>query len=149
MQEVETTHNTVSTRRRFLAQAAVAAAGGGALGMTLPLPTEAEVIEPDPIFEIIEADRRARKAHLASLAEVSRLHALGRRDVSHLSEGPCHAQADAWDRVTETAPISKAGLAAWVAYLDETGRSDEWDWLFEDVGTTMVATLAKALSNLS
>jgi hypothetical protein len=33
---------TSSTRRNFLAQAAVAAAGGAALGLTLPLPAPAE-----------------------------------------------------------------------------------------------------------
>jgi hypothetical protein len=40
------------SRRGFLAQAAVVAAGGAALGVALPLPVSAT--EPDPVFAAIE-----------------------------------------------------------------------------------------------
>jgi hypothetical protein len=48
-----TSANTpLSSRRRFLVQAAGVAAGGATLGMALPLPAPAAT--PDPIFAVIE-----------------------------------------------------------------------------------------------
>jgi hypothetical protein len=56
----------VSTRRRFLSQAAGVAAGGAVLGMALPMPVPAGALErvPDPILEAIEAHKAARATWL-------------------------------------------------------------------------------------
>jgi hypothetical protein len=58
-----------SSRRGFLAQAAVAAAASTALGASLPLPAlpvasaQSSGVEADPIFAAIEAHRRAVATH--------------------------------------------------------------------------------------
>jgi len=62
----------VSTRRRFLSQAAGAAAGGTALALA-PIPPAPAAAAPagllDPVFGLIEAHRTARAAYLVALAE--------------------------------------------------------------------------------
>jgi hypothetical protein len=66
-----------SSRRGFLVQAAGIAAGGAALGATLPLPTPPATIaqgsDPDPIFAAIEAHQRAIAAHAEAVDIESRL----------------------------------------------------------------------------
>ena len=64
-----TTNTPVDTsRRRFLSQAAVGAAGGAALGVALPLPGPAGASErvPDPILAAIELHKLAAAATLAA-----------------------------------------------------------------------------------
>ncbi|XSC46807.1 twin-arginine translocation signal domain-containing protein [Bradyrhizobium sp. RDT10] len=79
-----TSTSAVSSRRGFLAQAAVAAAGGAALGMALPLPVSAGSAErvPDPILTLIEAHKAAAAATKAAVdrnsAFENELHANGR-----------------------------------------------------------------------
>src|SRR4051812_22557172 len=60
-------------RRNFLAQAAVVAAGGAAVGMALPLPVSAGSAErvPDPIHAAIEAHKAARKVVRSAVTAVS------------------------------------------------------------------------------
>jgi hypothetical protein len=69
----------VSTRRRFLSQAAGVAAGGAVLGMALPMPVPAAALErvPDPILEAIEEHKKARSA----LREAEAAHALAEREM--------------------------------------------------------------------
>ncbi len=64
-----------SSRRNFLAQAAAVAAGGGALGMALPLPGLAGASErvPDPIYAAIEAHKAARATFEGALRQHSAL----------------------------------------------------------------------------
>jgi hypothetical protein len=69
------------SRRGFLAQAAVAAAGGATLGLALPLPGSSGAAErvPDPILQAIEAHKVARAAFEASVSRHSALEKGGRR----------------------------------------------------------------------
>lgn len=57
------------SRRGFLAQAAVAVAGGAAAGMTLPLPVlaAASVRVPDPILAAIDAHKAVAAALVAAV----------------------------------------------------------------------------------
>jgi hypothetical protein len=57
------------SRRGFLAQAAIVAAGGAALGMALPLPVSAGNSQrvPDPILAAIEAHKVAAATSLAAV----------------------------------------------------------------------------------
>ena len=62
------TNTSATSRRAFLAQAAIVAAAGGTLGVTLPLPPLPAAIAEcetaaDPIYAAIEAHRRAIAAH--------------------------------------------------------------------------------------
>src|SRR5258707_15861802 len=63
------------TRRGFLAQAAVVAAGGAALGVALPLPGSVGASErvPDPILDVIERHRTARADWMAAVDTECRL----------------------------------------------------------------------------
>lgn len=58
-----------ASRRGFLTQAAVVAAGGAALGMALPLPVSAGSAErvPDPILAAIETHKAARSVTAAAV----------------------------------------------------------------------------------
>jgi hypothetical protein len=73
-----------TSRRRFLSQAAVVAAGGAALGVALPLPLTAESAErvSDPIYAAIESHKAAvaagEAAHDRYMALEEELHRNGR-----------------------------------------------------------------------
>jgi hypothetical protein len=49
----------------------------------------------------------------------------------------------------ETAPTTLAGLRAWASYLGELMNVEDWDWMFDEAGPTLVATLVEALGNLA
>ena len=140
----------VSTRRRFLSQAAGAAAGGTALALA-PIPPAPAAAAPagllDPVFSLIEAHRTARAAYLAALAEHTRLDRLGDPAAYLISEAPFGAQLDAFTDLIETAPTTFAGLKAWASCLDEIRDADED--MFEWAGPTMVVKLVEALGNLA
>ena len=73
MTRADSVHSTpplnTSSRRIFLAQAAVAVAGGAALGAALPLPESALASGqvPDPIFALMESHRSAYAAWSAAV----------------------------------------------------------------------------------
>jgi hypothetical protein len=54
---------------------------------------------------------------------------------------------DAFNELIGTAPTTFAGLRVWVAYLGEIRDADEW--MFEEEGPALVATLVEALGNLA
>jgi hypothetical protein len=117
----------------------------GGVAATIASPTPA--VGNDPVFGNIQVHRTARVAHFAALAEQTRLEGLGDLwGAGLITEAPCHAEMDAFNELIGTAPRTLAGLRAWGAYLDEI-RGDE-EWMFEDGGPTLVATLAEALGNL-
>ena len=140
----------VSTRRRFLSQAAGAAAGGTALALA-PIPPAPAAAAPagllDPVFSLIEAHRTARAAYLVALAEHTRLDRLGDPAAYLISEAPFGAQLHAVTDLIETAPTTFAGLQAWAAHLDQIRNADE-DML-EWAGPALVVTLVEALGNLA
>ena len=140
----------VSTRRRFLSQAAGAAAGGTALALA-PIPPAPAAAAPagllDPVFSLIEAHRTARDAYLAALAEQNRLDQIGDRAADWVADTQCHADMDTFNDLIETAPTTFAGLVAWASYLDEIRQVEAW--MFEGEGPTLVATLVEALGNLA
>jgi hypothetical protein len=65
-----------TTRRRFLAQAAVVAAGGAAIGVALPLPVSAGDSQrvPDPIYAAIERHRAEQQAYADALVARDKLY---------------------------------------------------------------------------
>jgi hypothetical protein len=139
----------VSTRRRFLSQAAGVAAGGAALALAIP-PASAAAAPAglaDPVFSLIEAHRTAMAAYDVALAEHTRLDRLGDPTAHLISEAPCDAQMDAFSELIETAPTTLAGLQAWASYLGEIMNVE--DWMFNEAGSTLVATLVEALGNLA
>jgi hypothetical protein len=134
------------TRRRFLSQAAGAAAGGTVLALAA-IPPGAALAAPasalDPVFALIEAHRTARAAYLVALAGRNRLDQIG--DIS--ADWEYETDADAFNDLIEMAPTTFAGLVAWASYLDEIRKVEAW--MFEGEGTTLVVTLVEALGNLA
>jgi hypothetical protein len=137
-----------TARRGFLSQAAGVAAGSAvlAIGATIPAPAIASQRVPDPILEAIEAHRAARALHNAALEEQTRLEMIGDLPAAWaMTEAPCHAENQAFNKLIKTAPQTFAGLQAWAFYLDKSGE----EWMLEEEGPTLVSTLARALGNLA
>jgi hypothetical protein len=121
------------TRRGFLAQAAVAAAGGAALGMTLPLPGSAGAAErvPDPIHALIEQHRAAYAAWSAAVATECRLE----EEISMDLRRTCRTQ---WDET-----IVETDDPRWIAsekhYRQTWNQQDAIAW---EIATVPANTLA-------
>jgi hypothetical protein len=101
----------------------------------------------DPVFGLIEAHRTARASHLAALEEQARLERIGDPLADTIASDPCHADANTFNDLIETAPQTFAGLQAWASYLDEIRRCEAW--MFEDEAPTLIVTLVKALGNFA
>ena len=99
MTQADSVHSiNTSSRRKFLAQAAAAVAGGAAIGAALPLPEAAEASErvPDPIYAAIEAHIAARAALIAAVDWHSALD-------RELPIEKCRSHVTAWDQtIVET-----------------------------------------------
>ena len=140
------------SRRGFLAQAAVVAAGGAALGVALPLPVSAGGAERvlDPTFALIEAHRAAEAAHMVACAEHSKCErivideGIGLRpftvmmdDNGHVTVVYAHGQIDAYSReyVSEqVAAKAHADLDRVLARYDEImGDSEDESGRLGDV----------------
>jgi hypothetical protein len=138
-----------TSRRRFLTNAAGVAAGNAVLALAAipPVPAAAAPLGAlDPVFGLIEAHRMAQAAHLVALAEQNRLERIGDPTACSISDAEADAQIDAFNELIETAPTTLAGLQAWAPYLGEIMNAEEW--MFDEVGPTLVATLVEALGNL-
>jgi hypothetical protein len=135
-------------RRRFLTNAAGIAAGGTALALATI--NSARVgrgrtygrAGPD-----IQPDRGA--AYLVALEEQNRLDRFGDLDHDWVADGQCCADMEAFEPLPKKAPTKLAGFVAWASFLDKIARHDGEAWMFEEEGTTLVATLVEALGNLA
>lgn len=140
------------SRRGFLAQAAVAAAGGAAAGMALPLPVSAGALErvPDPILAAIERHKAAYVAHCAAVERHSVLENELPRELRQSlitvwdteiietddprwiqSERDTMACMDAADDIAcelvSLEPTTIGGVIALLQYADDfEARGDEW-----------------------
>ena len=160
--ENTTTMSVVSTRRRFLSQAAAVAAGGAALGAALPMPGSAVAAgqAPDPILEIIERHKATFAAYVAALAEYGALEtelplALRRSHIDAWGEeivatdDPRYVQTvravdqtmDGVDKVAcellSVYPTTMAGLCGLIRYaLDHDSDGEQWPRDLEWGGVT-------------
>jgi hypothetical protein len=136
----------VTSRRRFLSQAAGVAAGGAAMALAAIPPATAASAPTSPldaIYGLIETHRAAHAAHLVVCDGQDRLEQMGGPS-SDVAEGPCNADMDAIHELIQTAPTTLAGLVAWAAYLNEVEA-----WMIQEAGAPLVATLNTALGNLA
>jgi hypothetical protein len=145
-----------SSRRGFLAQAAVLAAGGAALGVALPLPLSAGASErvPDPIYAAIETHKAAvtagEGAHDRYVALEDELHRNGRLRKPDRTKDETR-RADEIDDEVQRASIAEgaaaiallgadvttlAGLMTLLAYVqkyDDDTYGEGWpDGLYDD-----------------
>jgi hypothetical protein len=139
----------VSTRRRFLSNAAGVAAGGAALALAT-IPPAPAVGAPtgalDPVFALIEAHKRTAAALDIATAEVMRLDELNEPRDEDLMDGPTGDENAALAKLLETAPTTLAGIVAWVVYLKEAAARDPWR-VDENFVFPLLSGLATALKS--
>ena len=146
-----------ATRRGFLAQAAVAAAGGAALGLALPLPGSAGAAErvPDSIYAAIERHRELSADYTAAVDISSKLEEGPEFEAAdEISGDRCRDLLDHADALSRLEPTTLAGVIAlmrYVANLEEwqTPRdTDEFDGTPTDWGKAFCTTVANALDRI-
>lgn len=127
--EISTPMPALSTRRRFLSQAAGVAAGGTVLALATIPPAEAVVApvgalaspDVDPIFALISRHRAEEQAYEAALVARDELHDEER--VQQLCDSCWELE---W-ALANTVPTSVAGVAALLRYANECeDQGDEW-----------------------
>jgi hypothetical protein len=107
------------SRRGFLAQAAVAAAAGAALGMALPLPGSAQspASVQDPIYAAIERHRELSARYDAAVGISGSLVEGPEFDAADQVTGAaCTALLDFADSLVCSAPTTLAGAIALLRY---------------------------------
>ena len=141
-----------TTRRRFLSQAAVAAAGGAALGVALPLPGSAQSPPQvrDPIYATIETHRLADAAHRDALTLQNRLEIAHDPDAYLVSAKPCDDENDAFEALVTAAATTLPGLIAWLDYLQELAGKFETEWMMTDrtCAAVLIDSFVTSLKNI-
>jgi hypothetical protein len=128
-----------SSRRGFLAQAAVAAAAGAALGASLPLPAlpvasaQSSGVEADPIFAAIEAHRRAVATHDETVGTESVLEV-------GLPADRTRSRVKAWEET-----IVEGDDPRWVAAVRTRWNASE---LMDDVAIDLLNTQAATVAGV-
>jgi len=115
-----------TTRRRFLSVAA------GAIAATaITTSTAAPAI--DPIFDLIDAHRKAHAAHMASLELQNRFERrYGAGQGSWVSTKPCHDENDAFEALIAAPTTTLPSLVAKLDYMEELSSEFETEWMIED-----------------
>jgi len=125
-----------TTRRRFLAVAAVGSiAGAGSLAFAAAAPNDVPAavtnaspnsVQRDPMFGMIEAHRKADRDFDAALDEQEPLERIGDEAADWVGEAPCHAAFKAFDALLSAAATTVPGILAQLAYLQEIAKRDAW-----------------------
>src|SRR5438874_12317467 len=96
-----------ATRRRILSVTV------GAVVATIAPPASATAPANDPVFDLIEAHRRAHVAHMESLALQTRLEQKhGNGYGGWVLEKPCHDENAAFEALIAMAAVTLPGLLA-------------------------------------
>lgn len=147
------------TRRGFLAQAAAAAAGGAALGATLPLPVSAQspLQAVDPIFAMIERHRDLSGRYDAAVGISGSLEEGPEFDAAdEVTAVACTALLDFADNLVSSKPTTLAGVIALLRYaaalkeweMPRDLRGADEDGEFTDWSRAFFTTVANALSQI-
>src|SRR4051812_11599250 len=139
-----------SSRRGFLAQAAVAAAGSAALGVALAPSAGASARVPDAIYATIEVHRQAHVAHTDALTLQHRLEIAHDPDAYLVSAKPCDDENDAFEALVTAAATTLPGLIAWLDYLQELAGDFETEWMMTDrtCAAVLVDSFVASLKNI-
>jgi len=134
-------------RRRFLSIAA-----GGAVAAAIPTATLAGIPAIDPMFDLIEAHRKAHAAHMASLELQNRFERrYGAGQGSWISTKPCHDENEAFEALIAAAATTLPGLLAKLNYMEELSSEFETEWMIEerpDPGV-LFRSFAESIANLT
>jgi hypothetical protein len=143
----------ITSRRRFLTQAAGVAAGGAVLALATIPPVSAAAAPAgalDPVFALIAAHQEVYATVHAIEAEATRQSDLGIYVETEANDITEHASAemDLFLSLLDIVPTTLAGVIALVAYLDEIEKQDHWK--FEDnCATPLIGNLAEAFSRIA
>jgi hypothetical protein len=140
--------NTSVTRRNIIT--GIATIGAAAVGLTVA-PDAGPAPAIDPVFELIDAHRKAHAAHVASLELQSRLeekHGIGK--VSWISTKPCHEEDAAFVAFVAAPATTMPGLLAKLAYFDELADDFETEWMVHDRPecAALIQSFATSLKNI-
>jgi hypothetical protein len=135
-----------TSRRRFLTNAAGAAAGGTALVLaTPPVPAAAAI---DPVFDLIAAHKKIVGTIDVIEAEHRRLLELNMLVSDDEITEPASIEMGLFFELLEIVPTTVAGVVALVTYLDEVNKKDPWK--FEDNhATPLIGNLAEAFNRIA
>jgi hypothetical protein len=107
----------------------------------------------DPVFDLIDAHRKACAAHLAAIQlqnRVEKIRGAGRGN--WITEKPCHDENDAFEALVSAAVNTVPGLLAKLVYLQELAENEEWGWVIDDrdgVALHLIESFAASLANIS
>jgi hypothetical protein len=135
-----------SSRRGFLALAA-----GGAVAGLIPTAVLAAAPSVDPVFELIEAHRKAHAAHMAALQLQNRFERrYGIGGASWVSTKACHDEDDAFEAFVTEPAATVQGLVAKLAYFDELAGEFETEWMVYDRAEAgvLIQSFAASLKNI-
>jgi hypothetical protein len=105
----------------------------GAVAATISTPAFATAPANDPLFDLIEAHRRAHITHLESLALQTRLEQKhGNGSCGWVSEKPCLDEDEAFEALIAGTAVSLAGLLAKLDYLQNLDNDDETEWMLHE-----------------
>jgi len=133
-------------RRRFLSIAA-----GGAVAAAIPTATLAGIPAIDPMFDLIEAHRKAHAAHMASLELQNRFERrYGAGQGSWVSTKPCHDEDDAFVAFVAAPATTVPGLLAKLDYFEELASEDETEWMTRERAEpdVLIQSFAASLKNI-
>jgi hypothetical protein len=154
-----TTAPVDTTRRRFLAVAAVGSVvgvGSDKAAMLVPNVPQAVTVPHvspalhDPVFGLIEAHRKAEATHLAAIKELDQLDKTpGFKDWG-ITEQPCHDEFNAFDALLAAAATTLPGILAKLAYLQDIAEREAW--MFNDrkgSAIRLIESFAVSISTVS
>jgi hypothetical protein len=124
---------------------------GAAGAIAVAIPTTVIVAAAvDPIFAAIDEHKKAQSAHLAAIAELSRLekiHGVHDADAS-ITEKPCDDENEALGVLVGTAATTAAGLSAKIDYLREIADGEEGWMLDERAALDLIESFAESISSI-
>ncbi len=132
-------------RRRLLTVVA-----GGAVAAAIPSNVR---VNPehvaDPVFDLIEAHRKANAAHYAAIRELDRLEKIDGFTDWGITQKPCDDENDAFDSLVEAVAATLPGIFAKVDYLREIAQREAW-MLDERAGTALalIESFVASLKNI-
>jgi hypothetical protein len=135
-----------SSRRGFLTVAA-----GGAVAGLIPTAVLAAAPSVDPVFELIEAHRKAHAAHMAALqlqTRFERRYGIGGQ--GWVSEKACGDENVAFIAFVAEPAATMQGLLAKLAYFDELEGDFETEWMVLDraEAADIIWSFAASLKNI-
>jgi hypothetical protein len=151
-----------TTRRRFLTVAgfasivsagslAAAAAAPNDVPKAVTIPPAPAIAGHDPVFDLIEAHKKADAAHLAAIKELDRLEKIHGFGGGHgaITQKPCDDENDAFEILVSAAATTVPGLLAKLAYLQEIAEREAW-MLDEREGTAirLIESFAASIANI-